>query len=101
VANKVDLPSAREALESFTKRMKKRGITVLSMSGATGEGIQGVLDAVAKILFSKAPKTAAAPQAKVSVLKVAQAVTMSKRKPTSRAQVLKKRASTPKRKSAR
>ncbi|GMU61602.1 MAG: GTPase Obg [Myxococcaceae bacterium] len=51
VANKLDLPDAREALPAFTLAMKKRGIRVLAMSGATGEGSQAVLDACARVLF--------------------------------------------------
>jgi len=51
VANKLDLPHAREALPAFTEAMHRRGIRVLSMSGATGEGTQAVLDACARVLF--------------------------------------------------
>ena len=61
VANKLDLPYAREALPKFVAAMKKKKITVLEMSGATGEGIPAVLDAVAKILYAapEAPKVKA------------------------------------------
>jgi GTP-binding protein len=52
VANKLDLPFAREALPKFIAAMKKRKIEVLEMSGATGEGIPAVLDAVAKVLYA-------------------------------------------------
>lgn len=55
VANKLDLPDARAALPAFVAAMKKRHIDVLPLSGATGEGLQAVLDACAKILFSKSP----------------------------------------------
>ena len=53
VANKLDLPHARDALADFTLAMKARGVQVLAMSGATGEGISAVLDACAKVLFGK------------------------------------------------
>jgi GTP-binding protein len=52
VANKMDLPNAREALPAFTEAMHKRGIRVLSMSGATGDGSAAVLDACARVLFA-------------------------------------------------
>jgi GTP-binding protein len=58
VANKLDLTEAREALPAFVTAMKKRGYDVLPLSGATGEGMQAVLDAAAKVLYSPAsPKT--------------------------------------------
>ncbi|MGQ0504522.1 MAG: GTPase ObgE [Myxococcaceae bacterium] len=53
-ANKVDLPFAREDLERFTQEMKKRGHRVFSISGVTGEGVQALLDASAKVLFGPA-----------------------------------------------
>ncbi len=52
VANKLDLPDAREALPAFMAAMAKRGIAVLPLSGATGEGHDALLDACAQILFS-------------------------------------------------
>ncbi len=52
VANKLDLPYARAALPKLVAAMKKKKIPVLEMSGATGEGIPAVLDAVAKILYA-------------------------------------------------
>jgi GTP-binding protein len=55
VANKVDLTHAREALPAFVKAMKRRHVEVLPLSGATGEGLQAVLDACARILFSARP----------------------------------------------
>lgn len=51
VANKLDLPDARDALPDFEAAMHRRGIRVLAMSGATGEGSQAVLDACAEVLF--------------------------------------------------
>ena len=56
VANKLDLPHAREALPAFVEKMKKRGIKVFELSGATGEGAQAVLDACARILFANEEK---------------------------------------------
>ncbi len=52
VANKLDLPHAREALPAFVEKMKARGIKVFELSGATGEGAQAVLDACARVLFA-------------------------------------------------
>ena len=52
VANKVDLPFAREALPAFVKAMKRRHVEVLPLSGVTGEGLGAVLDACAKVLYA-------------------------------------------------
>ena len=52
VANKLDLPHAREALPDFVEKMNKRGVKVFELSGATGEGAQAVLDACARVLFA-------------------------------------------------
>jgi GTP-binding protein len=60
VANKLDLPHAREALPKFVAAMKKKKLEVLPLSGATGEGMEAVLDAVGRILY-------AAPSAKPKV----------------------------------
>ncbi len=54
VANKLDLPWAREKLEGFTAELKRRGLKVFEVSGATGEGVQAVLDACARVLFGPA-----------------------------------------------
>ncbi len=97
VANKLDLPDARDALKAFSSLMKKRGINVLPLSGVTGEGLPAVLDAVARVLFAKAPApvvktlSKAKPRASEKAVHPSK-VTLSKRKPSSRAQVLKKRA---------
>ncbi len=56
VANKLDLPHAREALPAFREAMEKRGAKVFELSGATGEGAQAVLDACARVLFATAEK---------------------------------------------
>jgi len=53
VANKLDLPHAREALPGLQEWMGKRGIKLYELSGATGEGLQKVLDAVARVLWAK------------------------------------------------
>jgi GTP-binding protein len=53
VANKLDLPDAREALPKFLAAMAKRRISVLELSGATGEGLDRLLDACARVLFSQ------------------------------------------------
>jgi hypothetical protein len=49
-----DLPHAREALPAFLATMEKRKIRVLELSGATGEGLERLLDACARELFSQA-----------------------------------------------
>lgn len=56
VANKLDLPHAREALPAFVAKMKKRGLKVFELSGATGEGAQAILDACAQVLFAPTEK---------------------------------------------
>jgi len=55
VGNKLDLTHAREAFPAFARALKRRGLTVLPLSGATGEGLPQVLDACARILFSTRP----------------------------------------------
>jgi len=50
-ATKVDLPFARERLADFTAKMEKRGHKVFPLSAATGEGLQALLDGVARVLF--------------------------------------------------
>ena len=50
VAGKMDLPDARERLPKFQAAMSKRGLRVLTMSAATGEGVQAVLDATVAVL---------------------------------------------------
>ncbi|MBS2021710.1 MAG: GTPase ObgE [Deltaproteobacteria bacterium] len=45
-ANKVDVgPEAREAAEAFKAALEKRGLVVHLLSGATGEGLEAILDA--------------------------------------------------------
>ncbi len=56
VANKLDLPHAREALPKFVEAMAKRGVQVFELSGATGEGAQKVLDACGRLLFNDGEK---------------------------------------------
>ena len=60
VANKLDLPHAREAFPAFARTLKRRGLTVLPLSGATGEGLPAVLDACARVLFAVKPPPARA-----------------------------------------
>lgn len=50
-ASKMDLTNARERLEEFTKKMAKRGHRVFPISAATGEGVQELLDAAARVLY--------------------------------------------------
>jgi GTP-binding protein len=51
-ANKMDLPYARERLESFVEALRERGIRVFPVSTATGEGLQVLMDAAAEVLFT-------------------------------------------------
>jgi GTP-binding protein len=55
VANKLDLQHARDAFPAFEKALRRRHVEVLPLSGATGEGLQKVLDACARVLFSARP----------------------------------------------
>jgi len=48
--SKMDLPEARERLPAFRAAMAKRGLPVFPISGATGEGVGALLDAIAQVL---------------------------------------------------
>jgi GTPase len=56
-ANKIDLPEARERLPAFQAAMAKRGVPVLPISAATGEGLGPLMDAVAQVLSGGALPT--------------------------------------------
>ncbi len=45
-ANKLDVPEARERAANFAKALKKRQIAVHQISGATGEGVPALVDAM-------------------------------------------------------
>jgi GTP-binding protein len=45
-ANKIDVPEARERAQDLAKKLKRRKIPVHLVSGATGEGLPGLLDAM-------------------------------------------------------
>jgi len=49
-ANKIDLPEARERAEALRKKLKRRKIEVHAISGATGEGLDELLDATVRAL---------------------------------------------------
>jgi GTP-binding protein len=51
-ANKVDVSEAREAAELFARALGERGIPVQTISGATGEGLPALLDAIVRELDS-------------------------------------------------
>jgi GTP-binding protein len=53
VANKLDIPDARDAYAAFARHMKKKRKHVFAMSALTGEGIEAVVDAAAQCLYSK------------------------------------------------
>src|SRR5216683_1945 len=49
-ANKIDVPEARERAREFAKKLKRRKIPVHLISGATGEGLEELLDAMVRAL---------------------------------------------------
>ena len=49
-ANKIDVPEARKRAEEFAKKLKRRKIPVHLVSGATGEGLDELLDAMVRAL---------------------------------------------------
>ena len=49
-ANKMDLPEAQENLERIRTALDEEGYTVYPVSAATGEGFEGMLDAVIRFL---------------------------------------------------
>jgi GTP-binding protein len=49
-ANKIDIPDARERAEGLREKLKRRGIDVQLISGATGEGLPELLDATVRVL---------------------------------------------------
>ena len=48
--NKTDIPEARRHLESLTTELQNRGYTTFPISAVTGEGVLGLLQAVATLL---------------------------------------------------
>lgn len=50
VANKIDLPEARERLDSVRAELQQRGIPLLAISTATGEGLRELVHRVAEEL---------------------------------------------------
>src|SRR5690349_18578811 len=51
-ANKIDVPEGRERAKAFRRKLTRRKIDVHLISGATGEGIDALLDAVVRALDS-------------------------------------------------
>lgn len=49
-ANKIDVPEARERADDLRKKLKRRKIEVHLVSGATGEGLDALLDATVRAL---------------------------------------------------
>jgi GTPase involved in cell partitioning and DNA repair len=49
-ANKIDVPEARERAQDLAKKLKRRKIPVHLVSGATGEGLPELLDAMVRAL---------------------------------------------------
>ena len=50
VANKTDLPEAADQLEPFRRRRRKEGAEVIAMSARTGDGLDGLMSALARLL---------------------------------------------------
>jgi len=51
--NKIDLPIVRERIKKEIDIFERRGIKVLAFSAVTGEGIDGVLNEIARELYKK------------------------------------------------
>src|SRR2546423_10172977 len=51
-ANKIDIPEARERAQALRKKLKRRKIDAHLVSGATGEGLEELLDATMRALDS-------------------------------------------------
>src|SRR5207248_11311695 len=51
-ANKIDIPEARERAQALRKKLKRRKIDIHLVSGATGEGLEELLDATMRTLDS-------------------------------------------------
>jgi GTP-binding protein len=55
VANKIDLPDARDRAKKFAAALKRKKVPVYLISSATGEGVAELVDAVAERLFAGRP----------------------------------------------
>src|SRR5690349_3627325 len=68
VMSKLDVTEAREAMPQLKKTLKRRGIELLGISAATGEGIPEMLDAIEKLLRDNpvptTPRSAPLPRGK-------------------------------------
>jgi GTP-binding protein len=68
VMSKLDVTEAREAMPQLKKTLKRRGIELLGISAATGEGIPELLDAIEKLLRDNpvptTPRSAPLPRGK-------------------------------------
>ena len=51
-ANKIDIPEARERAQALRKKLKRRKIDAHLVSGATGEGLDELLDATMRVVDS-------------------------------------------------
>jgi GTPase len=54
-ANKIDVPEARDRARAFAKKLKRRKIEVHLVSGATGEGLPELVDAMVRALDAAGP----------------------------------------------
>ena len=54
--NKIDLPHVRELLPEITPYFAAKGITIVGVSAATGEGLKPLLDQLASHVFAKEPQ---------------------------------------------
>jgi GTP-binding protein len=51
-ATKIDLPDARVRAEAFAQQLADKGLDCFLISSATGEGLEALLDAAARFLFT-------------------------------------------------
>jgi GTP-binding protein len=58
VMSKLDVTETREAMPQLKRTLKRRGIELLGISAATGEGIPALLDAIEKLLADNPVPTA-------------------------------------------
>lgn len=61
-ANKIDLPAGREAGESLRVALAPEGVTVIPISGVTGQGLEGLLDILGGLIETVEPEIAPPPE---------------------------------------
>lgn len=61
-ANKIDLPAGREAADSLRAALAPEGVTVCPISGATGEGLDELLDRLLELIETAPPAPVLSPE---------------------------------------